>query len=266
MALQTLDLWTLVRKRPWIDSGDLAEAIRTEVISLSDNYRCRLLVRDSLEALRGYWGEARYQRWLVDIPERDLLRDVSQEQFDEIGYPSLMGRLMEKTKPDDVTRFFIELGGAVHQDYRIDVAGAVALILSGYLDRYTEDVDIVGEIPAEIRENHRLLDELQASFGLHLGHVQTHYLPTGWRERSHSLGKFGGLNVFFVDVYDVFLSKMFSARRKDKDDLRMLEAQLDRGKATRRLQETAGPLLAEPQLLQHATANWRLLFGEDLPS
>jgi hypothetical protein len=98
-----------------------------------------------------------------------------------------------------------------------------------------------------------------------VAHFQSHYLPSGWQGRVHSLGSFGKLQVYLVDVYDIFLSKLFSGRDKDRDDLRMLRGQLDKDTLIRRLKETTGCLRAEPALLQRATENWYILYGEALP-
>ena len=54
MALQTLDLWSLVRGRPQIDPRDLADAVVNQAAEESLDYRTRLLIRDSVEALRAY--------------------------------------------------------------------------------------------------------------------------------------------------------------------------------------------------------------------
>ena len=84
MALQTLDLWSLVRGRPQIDPHDLADAVAAQAAADLD-YRTRLLIRDSVEALRGYWGQsARVERLAGGCPaaarrsEIDLPRGVRQ--------------------------------------------------------------------------------------------------------------------------------------------------------------------------------------------
>jgi hypothetical protein len=69
-----------------------------------------------------------------------------------------------------------------------------------------------------------------------------------------------------VDVYDVFLSKLFSARTKDRDDLRALVPQLDKDPLIRKLKETTGSMLAAESLRQRAEQNWYILYGEPLPS
>jgi hypothetical protein len=265
MALQTLDLWTLVRKRPQIDPNDLAEAIRDQVHQPSLDYRTRMLVRDSVEALRLYWGHEQLDRWLGACTEKEMIQTICQEEFDKIGFPSLRSRLMEKTDPEEIIQFFTHLGGKVRKKTRIDIAGSVALILPGYLSRHTEDIDVVGEVPKEIREDHRLMATLESSYGLKLGHVQSHYFPAGWRERVHSFDIYDDLQVYLVDLYDVALSKLFSSRIKDLEDLRVLKPQIDKEALTRRLLDHGKDFLAAPRLLEIATGNWKILYGETLP-
>jgi hypothetical protein len=265
MIGQTIDLWTLVRKSPQIDPDDLADAVCTEARREELDYRSRLLVRDSVSALRSHWGHTRLKSWLAQCPERNRIEAICAEEFEEVGYPSLPKRLMKKTGPEHVRQFLREIGMTLHQPVRIDVGGAIALILSGHLSRHTEDVDIVGDVPAEIRTKHALLEALHKRYGLEVGHVQTHYFPAGWEQRIHSLGSFGKLQVYLLDVYDVFLSKLFSKREKDRDDLRVVKPQLEKETLVRKLRETAGGFLAVPELKEHAEANWQILFGEGLP-
>jgi len=265
MVRANIDLWTLVRKRPQIDPGDLAEAVRAESHQPDLDYRTRLLIRDSIEALRSYWGEENLQSWLSGCPEADRLKGICGEAFDEVGFPSIRRRLMEKTDPDEIREFFEDLGRRLPRPVRIYVGGSVALILPGYLVRYTDDIDVVGEVPKEIRDDHALVRSLQDSYGLHLGHVQPHYFPKGWQDRAHSQAAFGRLQVFLLDPYDVFLSKLFSARTKDRDDLRAVKPQLDKETLTRRLRETAGALRADESLRPKAERNWYILYGEPLP-
>jgi hypothetical protein len=120
-------------------------------------------------------------------------------------------------------------------------------------------------VPADIRSQHELLANLAARFGLQLTHFQSHYLPAGWEERVHTLGTFGSLHVVLVDTLDIFLSKLFSPREKDLDDLRVLKGQLDKGRVAERLLDSAAALFAEPELRKHAEGNWYVLYGEALP-
>jgi hypothetical protein len=265
MATQTVDLWTLVRGRPQIDPNDLAEAVVHQAAEEDLDFRTRLLIRDSVNALRDYWGAERADRWLQKCPMNDRIRVVCAEPFAETGFPSILKRLMDKTDPDTIRQYFRQLGYELRQTIQIAVGGGCALILPGYISRFTEDIDVVGEVPEEIRNNHRLLDELEQLHGLHLGHVQTHYFPKGWRGRIHSFGVFNNLQVSLVDVYDVFLSKLFSARMKDMGDLKVLLPQLNNDILVDRFRTTCMDFLTAPGLQEIAKKNWHILFGEDLP-
>jgi Nucleotidyltransferase of unknown function (DUF6036) len=265
MLVQGHDLWSLVKGRPQIDPDDLAAAIADQIQEVALDYRTRLLIHDGAEALRHYWGAARFEHWLAGCMERERLEKVFREDFERPGFPSIRRRLMEKTDAEDVRQYFRKLGLQLHRPVRVNVGGSVALILKGFLSRQTEDIDVVDEVPAEIRSQHRLLDELEADFGLHLAHFQSHYLPRGWDRRVHSMEPFGQLQVYLVDVYDVFLSKLFSARSKDQDDLRMLIPQLDKEVLVQKLKDTTVSWQAAPDLLKHAQTNWYILYGEALP-
>jgi hypothetical protein len=266
MAVQTRDLWDLVRGRPQVDPGELAEAILEQVGQEPLDYRTRLLIRDSVEALRRHWGPERLQAWLAGCPARVRIEMICRERFDRPGFASLSERLMDRTDPELVKQFLRELGSHVSRPVRLCIGGSVALILPGYLARHTEDVDVVDEVPAEIRSQHQLLAQLRKRYALELAHFQSHYLPQGWEHRVHSLEPFGQMQVALVDVHDIFLSKLFGGREKDRDDLRLLAPQLDKDTLTRRLRETTAPLRADAALLRRAEENWYILYGEALPS
>jgi hypothetical protein len=265
MALQALDLWSLVRGRPQIDPNDLAEAIAEQIADEPHDYRTRLLIRDSVDALKGYWGDERVERWLTNCPRHDKIEAVCREDFGEVGFPSIRKRIMDKTEPETIRRYFQQMGYELRQTVKIAVGGGCALILPGYVSRFTEDIDVVGDVPAEIRTKYEFLDELQKLYGLHMGHVQPHYFPQSWQERVHSFGVFNHLQVSLVDVYDVFLSKFFSVRMKDMADMTVLLPQLDKAILVRRYLDTCQAFLTAPRLKEIAEKNWRILFGEDLP-
>jgi hypothetical protein len=67
-----------------------------------------------------------------------------------------------------------------------------------------------------------------------------------------------------VDVYDLFLGKLFSQRTKDLDDLRVLARSLDKEILIRRLPTTVG-LAADLSLREAAERNWYIVYGEPLP-
>lgn len=251
--------------RPVIDPAALAAALQRQVLQPNPDFRTRLLIRDSLAALLDFWGEQTFQQWLDSTPEKDQLIAARRCDLGPAGFTTLRGRLMPTTQPQNVLEFLRELGTRLPRPARIAVGGSIALIVSGQLQRGTEDIAVVDEVPVEIRNNHQLLDELATRFGIRMTHFQSHYLPSGWESRLHSLGRFGQLDVDLVDTYDIFVGKLFSARTKDQDDLRMLARQLDKSQIAQRLGDSGARLVSEASLKSHATRNWYVLYGEPLP-
>jgi hypothetical protein len=61
------------------------------------------------------------------------------------------------------------------------------------------------------------------------------YLPAHWQNRRQWLGDFGGLRVYVVDEYDLFVSKLSSKLEKHQSDLSVLALKLDTETARHRL-------------------------------
>jgi hypothetical protein len=231
------------------------------------DYRSRVLIRDSLKALRHYWGDERVEAWLRDSPFGAEIETICHGPWDDDrGFPFLEDQVMEPTRPETIQEFLQGLSTLVRRPTRVAVGGSIALILPGYLARETQDLDVVDEVPAEIRSQHQRLAELEKRYRLQIAHFQQHYLPMGWQNRLHYLDTFGELTVYLVDVYDIFLSKLFSIRSKDGDDLRALKPKLDKDTLARRLHDTCGSMLVAESLRQRAEQNWFTLYGEALPT
>ncbi len=266
MVARARDLWSLVLNRQYVDPLELADAVGEQAGERDLDFRTRLLVRDSVAALSKYWGPTRFNDWLERCPVRKRIEEIRCEDLGRPGFPFLSEQLVEPTRPDTIRQFFRELGKEIQRPARIYLGGSGALILAQYLSRQTQDLDVVDELPEEIRKRHQALDNLMKRYRLQIAHFQSHYLPRCWENRVHSLEPFGSLQVFLVDVYDIFLSKLFSHRTKDRDDLRALAPQLDKEILTRRLRDTTAAWQAAPDLLQHAQDNWQILYGEALPT
>jgi hypothetical protein len=266
MPVEAKDLWSLALDHLQVDPDDLVKAIEDQVRRGDLDYCSWLLIHDSLDALQQHWGPERLQRWLLQCSYREQIKAIWTAHYDEVGFPSLRRRIVETTRPEQVKQFFRELSQHLQHPVRLAVGGAVALILPGLLSRRTEAIDVVNEVPSELRSQHRLLAMLAARSGLQLTHFQSHYLPKGWQQRLHSQEPFGQLHVYLVDAYDMFLSKLFSARVKDRDELRMLAPQLDKGTIMCRLRDTTQDLLATPGLHEEAEQNWYIIYGESLPT
>jgi hypothetical protein len=266
MVAKSKGLWGLVWGQPYVDARELAGAVQAEAAVGPHDFRTRLLIRDSVAALREYWGRERVGAWLEKCSARPLIEEICDEDLGEPGFPTLRERLMENIDPEAVRQVFRELGGRLRQRTRIAVGGSIALIMPGYLSRATEDIDIVNEVPAEIRAQHALLQDLRKRYGLLVTHFQSHYLPSGWDNRVHYFDTFDELRVDLVDVYDVLLSKLFSSRTKDLDDMRLLTPQIDKDTLVRRFRETTASMLASESLRQCAQKNWYIVYGEQLPT
>lgn len=267
LASEIKDLWGIYYTRQHLDPRDLTQAIEAQVLSGDLDYRTRLLIRESINALRLYWGQPRLAAWIDSSPARQTLREICRQEFDDdVAFPSLRRRVMDVTRPETILGFFRELSDEVRRPVCLFIGGSASCILGGYLSRKTEDIDIVDEVPAELRSQHKLLEDLRRRYRLELGHFQQHYLPSGWEQRLHSHPSIGSLQLYLVDVYDVFLSKLTSIRDKDKDDLVALAPQLDKEILANRLRTTMASTLAAEPLRQRAEKNWYILFGEALPT
>lgn len=267
------ELWAVTRGGSFVDADALSRAVEkacdTDASSL--DYRTRLLVRDSLRALTARWGDERLRLWLNSSPRRiEIERARDPAFFDpdpaEIGFPSLERRVVNAITPETINRFFRDLSLRVSRPTRLVIGGSIPLMLAGHLARHTEDVDVVDELPAELRGQHDVLNELSDRYGLRLAHFQSHYLPSGWEARLRSFAVFEKLEVFLVDPYDIFVGKLFSNRAKDRQDLNDLTSGLDRSVIVGRLRESTASFRSDARLLDAAKQNWFVLFGEQLPA
>jgi Nucleotidyltransferase of unknown function (DUF6036) len=262
---QTLDPWQLVWGQPHIDSEVLAAAIEGDLQrNPSPDYRTRLLVRDAAKAIQSFWGKRKFARWLAASPAGENIRMILQEAFDETGFPHIRRRLVDNVGAAQIKQIFTLLGQNVHDRVEVYVAGSIPTLIAGLTARPTEDIDIVNEVPAKIRKQRAVLRKIQTDYGLSLGHVQSHYLPTGWENRRQFLGDFGGLRVYLVDPLDIFVSKLSSKKEKHKEDLRVLAQKLDKETAKQRLLDKGRAFLEDPHQRPQIEANWQFIYQEPL--
>lgn len=171
---------------------------------------------------------------------------------------------MENIRAAQVKQIFALLGQNVHDRVDVYVAGSIPTLIEGLTARPTEDIDLVDEVPAEIRRQRAVLRKIQTGYGLSIGHVQSHYLPARWETRRQFLGDFGGLRVYLVDSYDIFVSKLSSKREKHRDDLRVLAQKLDKETARQRLFCDGRAFLDDPRQRPQIEANWQFIYQEAL--
>lgn len=262
------ELWNMAQRPFDVDASALACAVETAAGDGLLDYRTRLLVRDSVQALEAHWGAERFAEWFQHSPRRSELTQIraSVEAADDFAFPYLARSIVDAIKPETVMQLLREISGEVTKPTRLVIGGSIALLLQGFLARHTQDIDVVDELPPELRARHELLEQVTARFKLRLTHFQSHYLPAGWEQRMRSVSVLDNLQVLVVDAYDVVVGKLFSNREKDRDDLRAVTPQLDRDTLVRRVRETTASFRADPKLLAAAQKNWFVVFGEHLPS
>ena len=161
-------------------------------------------------------------------------------------------------------RIFDLLGRAIRGPVEVHIAGSIPTLIMGLTARPTGDIDFVDEIPVEVRNQRTVLRKIKTEFGLKLGHVQSHYLPAHWQNRRKWLGDFGGLRVYVVDEYDIFVSKLSSKKEKHQSDLGVLALKLDKDIARQRLLTDGRSFLDDPKLKPQIEENWRFIFQEPL--
>src|SRR5437764_1139862 len=91
------DLWTLALDSIQIDPHDLAIALESQVQDPQLDFRTRLLIRDSLDALRAHWGGPQTQQWLSQSPVGDKIEHLASTVNDPPGFALLSRRLMPAT-------------------------------------------------------------------------------------------------------------------------------------------------------------------------
>jgi len=262
-------LWNLLAS-PTIDPATLARAIETVLAERNLDWRTLQLVKEGWEALEGSVGKSLLNEYLrertamqITKAIQSLTADVSKSHCD-VKFPSLKERLMPHLSPITVRQFLRELGSAIAAPATITMGGAASLILRGLLSRATEDVDIVDEVPVAIRDEHQVLQDLSARFGLRITHFQSHYLPQGWESRTIDFGTFGKIHVRLVDALDILGGKVFSPRSKDLDDFRLLALNLNKEELRQRVLQASTSLVSSDQNRRQAIKNWYIVYGDDL--
>ena len=171
---------------------------------------------------------------------------------------------MNSIDSTQLRQIFTMLGRGIHNRVEVHIAGSIPTLIKGLTARPTIDIDLVDEVPEEIRRQRDVLREIETEFGLKLTHVQSHYLPAHWQDRRQWLGDFGGLRVYVVDEYDIFVSKLSSKMKKHQSDLRVLALELDQETARHRLLSDGKAFLDDPKLRPQILENWRFIFQQPL--
>jgi len=241
MGAAVKDRWDLTFGQPCVDAEELAAALESEVVKEDLDFRTQLLIRDSIDALCGFWGTPRVESWLRKSRQGPLLQSMWKADLGEPGFLTLRRRVAKALRPQKIFAILSESGNQWPEPTQVIIGGSIALILSEELLRDETDPDIWDEPPDDL-------------------------LPTGWRDRIRHFGQFGKLDVYLMDSCDIFVSKLFSVRRRDLIDLRHMDNRLVKQTVEQRLISTASSLRADPQRLKSAEHNWYVLYGEPLPT
>jgi hypothetical protein len=259
------DLWELIWGQPYIDAARLARAIELDLMDVAiPDFRSRLLVRDAATAMRSFWGAKRFDLWLGASSAGESIRRILSEDLGETGFPFIRRRLVASIGSVEIKQIFDLLGRKIHDRVEVNIAGSIPTLIKGMTARPTADIDFVNEVPPEIRKQRGVIKKIEDEYGLKLTPVLSLYLPTNWEQRRHYLGDYGGLRVYRVDEYDIFVSKLTSAREKHKQDIRVLARVLDKQTAQRLLLTDGKVFLDEPLIRRRIEENWRFIYQEAL--
>lgn len=248
-------LWNLLAA-PTIDPRDLAGALGSVVREPDLDYRTVQLVYEARQALGPRCSG-------LDAEIQVHCQHVGLDTSD-VKFPRLKERLVSNFRPEQVRQYLRDLGTQLRQPVSMTIGGSVAITLQGLSSRPTDDVDIVDEVPPEIRQQRQLISQLAHQYGIQPTHFQSHYLPDGWEGRVKSLGSFGQLQVSVVDAYDILAGKVYSLRSKDRDDLRRLAPEIDQSRLLQRLRIATQRLWRDDRFRQQAVQNWYVVYGEPL--
>src|SRR3954452_17641431 len=149
--------------------------------------------------------------------------------------------MRSEATPDPPLPPLTELGRAT-SGARLYLTGGASAVLVGWRERTVDvDVRLDGDEDRLLRAISALKDRLDINIEL-AGPLAFLPEPGGWRERSPSVGRFGGLEVFHTDFALQALSKIERGSPQDLDAVRaMLHRSLTDEHAIRRTFETIRP-------------------------
>ena len=262
---QVQDPWELIWCKPYIDATRLATAIEHDLQNTpTPDFRTRLLVRDACRAIKAFWGRKKFTNWIKVSPAGAKITAILQEKLGRIGYVNIQRRLVASIDATQLGQIFDLLGRRIHDRIEVNIAGSIPTLIQGLTARPTTNIDFVNNTPTEIRRQRSTVGEIKKTYGLALRPVQSHYLPANWEQRKSHLGDYGGLRVYLVNEYDIFVSKLSSQQEKHKEDLRVLADQLDKEKAKHLLSTDGKSFLDNPRLRSPIEVNWRFIYQEPL--
>lgn len=241
-------LWDLVSSHDDLDPQRLAAALREQCREGLEDPRTRQLAHECRQALRS---------WNVQLP-------VIPTGPEPLGkFSGLQRRVRLVTTRDNILGFLRELSLNLTVETKIVIGGSSSLILDYLLQRATQDVDLVDEIPKALRDLRSEMARAEGIYHLHLAHFQSHYLPDGWETRLVSLPRLRKLEVWRVSSLDVYVGKLFSRREKDVRDLVALQSTFPQALVEQHIGHYCTRLREDPALSAQLEDNWYVLYGAE---
>jgi hypothetical protein len=132
--------------------------------------------------------------------------------------------MIEGLTKQDFVQALQALGHRVRGRTEVILGGAGALVLTGQLDRVTDDGDVLQSHPdlGQLQEDIRAVAEmLDLPSGWLNGSIQSYVdvLPPDYKSRLTSLPAWGKLQVAVIHRKDVIVMKLFAGRPRDITDV-----------------------------------------------
>lgn len=126
---------------------------------------------------------------------------------------------MEPVKKEDLESLFTKVDAKLKKKVDLFVIGGASAILGYNIQKFTEDVDLDNAIDQQFNS---IFEDEAKGMGLdvYLSHKGVFHPPDGYRERMKFLDfPKKNLRVFYLDKYDLAISKIDRGIQKDIDDI-----------------------------------------------
>ena len=163
-----------------------------------------------------------------------------------------------------IKRIFDLLGRVIRGPVEVHIAGSIPTLIKGLTARPTGDIDFVDRFPRKFAASTRCCERSRPILASNWGMSSLIICRLDGLIAGSGYGDFGGLRVYILDEYDIFVSKLGSKQKKHQSDLGVLALKLDKEVAKRRLFSDGRSFLDDPKLRAQIEENWRFIFQEPL--
>lgn len=127
--------------------------------------------------------------------------------------------IMEPVKKEDLEGLFARVDARIDKKIDIFVIGGAAAIVGYGIQKFTQDVDLDNSVDPQLDEIFK--SEARAmGFELYLSSKGVFFPPDGYRSRMKFLDfPKRNLRVYYLDKYDLAISKIDRGIQKDMDDI-----------------------------------------------